>query len=388
MMVIIKKFPVALHQLFFFVAQLLILKVHGIEYSGSLAYIGAVSTIFAVVISLRWDIEIMVSKLQTLPDCLLDASMTIILMSVVISLVNHMIGQPVPIHIILSGLIIAVHELLVAILFVQKKIYRYSFARSIPAILLVYLSTIGYGPEIIWPISFLVSALFMFFHFGNLFKESILLINLNRFRSITFSRNLYATLSASLFTFFSGFFVIIISYFLDDGYVGLWSNTLRIFNSVFIFVLGACLPFLLISYRDQLMISGKIKRFFYFWALFFPFILLFFLVVKTYGMFILSQFTDFDIGLKGIHLSQIFLVGICISFVGSAQGLYQSINKSLILFFMIMITMAIGAPLILKASVSFIIFLNIFLFLTLALTGMVLAHLIYCMIFNSKEFKI
>ena len=128
-MVIIRKLPVVAHQLFFFSAQLLILKVHGIEYSGYLAYIGAISTIFSVIISLRWDIEIMVSKLKTLPDSLLDASVTIILMTIAISIVNFVFGSPIPIHIIFSGLIIAIHELLVAILFVQKKIYSYSLAK-------------------------------------------------------------------------------------------------------------------------------------------------------------------------------------------------------------------------------------------------------------------
>ena len=387
-MVIIRKLPVVAHQLFFFSAQLLILKVHGIEYSGYLAYIGAISTIFSVIISLRWDIEIMVSKLKTLPDSLLDASVTIILMTIAISIVNFVFGSPIPIHIIFSGLIIAIHELLVAILFVQKKIYSYSLARSIPAILLVYLSLIGYGPEIIWPVSFLLSTSLLFFYFGSLFKEVILSISITRLRSITFSQNINAALTASLFTFFSGFFVIIIRYFFDDEYVGLWSNALRIFNSFFIFLLGACLPFLLVSFRDQTQKAEKIKRFFYFWILFLPFILIFYVGVQNYGIFALSQFVKFDFDMTGVHLSHIFLIGIGMSFVGSAQGLYQAINKSLTLFLMIAIVMLAGFLLVFKVVVSFTIFLKVFLFVTFLLTGMVCVHLMYCLIFNSKHFTI
>ena len=388
MLAIIQKLPVAAHQIFFFLAQLLILKIHGIEYSGSLAYIGAVSAIFAIVISLRWDIEIMVSKLQTLPNYLTNASITVILMTFIISLINFIFGKPIHFHIIFSGSIIAFHEILVAILFVQKRIYRYSFARSIPAILLIYLSLIGYAPEIIWPASYLISVLFLFFSFISLFGEAISLMSLNRLMSINFSRNIHASITACFFTFFSAFFIIIINHFFDDRYVGLWSNSLRIFNSFFIFALGVCLPFLLASFRDQLNVSEKIKRFFYFWGLFLPFIFLFFLGVKNYGVFALSQFVDFDFELTGINLSHIFLIGIGISFVGSAQGLYQAINRSLTLLLMVIANMLLGALLVFKSIVSFTIFLQVFLFITLALTSMVFAHLMYCLIFNSKQLKL
>ena len=49
----IKNLPVVIHQIFFLTAQLLILYIYGIGYSGSLAYIGAVSTILAVLINLK-----------------------------------------------------------------------------------------------------------------------------------------------------------------------------------------------------------------------------------------------------------------------------------------------------------------------------------------------
>jgi len=383
-MVIIQKLPVVVHQLFFFAAQLLILKIHGIEYSGSLAFIGAVSTIFAVIISLKWDIEIMVSNLKTLPECILNASITVTLMTIIISFVNFALGFPVSFLLILSGLIIAIHEILVSILFVQKKIYRYSFARSIPAILLVYLSMIGYSPEVIWPASFLFSISILFFYFGSLFKEAVHMISINKLQNITLSKNIYAALTACFLTFFSGFFVVIIRYYFDDEYVGLWSNTLRIFNSIFVFVIGGFLPFLLVSFRDQPLISEKIKRFFYFWVLFLPFILLFFFGIENIGVFTLSKFMVFDFDLTGPHLSQIFLAGIGISFISSAQGLYQAINKSLTLLIMIAVTMAAGTLLVLNTVVSFIAFLQIFLLLTIALSGMIFMHLIYCVVSESK----
>ena len=59
---VIKKSPVVIHQLFFLFAQLLILQMNGIGYSGTLAYVGVVSTFLAVLINLRWEIEIIVNN--------------------------------------------------------------------------------------------------------------------------------------------------------------------------------------------------------------------------------------------------------------------------------------------------------------------------------------
>ena len=79
MIKIIKKSPVVIHQLFFLFAQLTILQLYGIGYSGTLAYVGAVSTFLAVLINLRWDIEIMVSNNTILHESLFDSSITIFL---------------------------------------------------------------------------------------------------------------------------------------------------------------------------------------------------------------------------------------------------------------------------------------------------------------------
>ena len=47
---------------------------NGIGYSGTLAYVGVVSTFLAVLINLRWDIEIMVNNQLALHESLFDSS--------------------------------------------------------------------------------------------------------------------------------------------------------------------------------------------------------------------------------------------------------------------------------------------------------------------------
>jgi hypothetical protein len=100
MISILKNFPVVIHQLFFLFSQLLILYTYGISYSGSLAYIGSVSTFLAILVCLRWDIEILVSQDQTLSENLHDASVTIASMTIIIVFLNTLFGNLIPIHII------------------------------------------------------------------------------------------------------------------------------------------------------------------------------------------------------------------------------------------------------------------------------------------------
>ncbi len=380
----IKNFPVVIHQLFFFFAQLIILYIYGIGYSGSLAYIGAVSTILAVLINLKWDIQIMVSNNQTLSESLLDASLTIFIMTIIISILNILVGSLLPIYILLSALAIGIHELLVSILFVQKKIIIYSLYRTIPALALVGFALIGYEPEFIWPASFFLSVIFLVIYFKNLFIKAFDNINISRIKNIKLITNINAAITATIFAFFSASFVIIINHFYGSDYVGLWANTIRIFNSVIIFLLAASLPFMLNMLKGKEFVYQKVRIFFYLWCLFLPLVVMSFFVVTNLGLFVFSLFQPINLDITNFHLSLIFLIGVSISFIGSAQGLYQAINKSIILLAMIIITILFGLIIINKISLSFTSLIEVFLFVVAALVLMTLAHLINYLIFKTR----
>ena len=384
MISIIKNFPVVIHQLFFLFSQLLILYIFGIGYSGSLAYIGAISTFLAVLINLRWDIEIMVNKSQRLSLSLSDASMTIIFMTFAILLLNVVFGSPIQIYIILSALAIAIHELLVSVLFIQKKIYVYSFFRTIPAISLISFALVGFEPEMVWPASFFLSVFFLVIYFRNLLKKAIVHMSLKRIKKIKLINKINAAITATTFSFFSALFIIIINYYYGDDYVGLWANTIRIFNSALIFLLAAGLPFALNMLRDKNFAFEKVMTFFYLWFLLLPLIVVSFFIVSNFGISIFSIFKTLDSEITNTNLSIIFLIGTAISFIGSTQGLYQAINKSITLFFMILITSLFGIFAILSFTLTFTVLIKIFLLLTMIIVSMILIHFIYLLTYKIK----
>ena len=382
MISIIKNFPVVIHQLFFLFAQLLILKVYGIGYSGSLAYVGTVSTFLAVIINLRSDIEIMIRSSQALYESLLDATGIILFMTLFILMLNIIFGSPISIYIIYSGIAIAMHELLVSILFVQKRIFTYSIFRTIPAIALIFFASIGYSAEIIWPAAFFVSVLFLLIYLKDLFKKAFRTITLNRIKKIKLIERVNASITATTFSFFAAFFVIIINFYFGDEYVGIWSNTMRIFNSLILFFLAACIPFMLNAMKDQDLDSQKVKAFFNLWILFIPLILFSYIVVSYWGVFIFSLMQSFDFEISNAQLRNIFLIGVAISFIGSSQGLYQALNQSIALLVMIFATVVIGLIFVYELTFSFAELIEIFLFLLFALVIMILVHLSFYLIYK------
>ena len=382
---VIKKSPVVIHQLFFLLAQLLILKMNGIGYSGTLAYVGVVSTFLAVLINLRWDIEIMVNNHLPLHESLFDSSVTIILMTFIVLFLNAIIGSPLPTNIILSAIIIAIHELLVSILFVQKKIYRYSLFRTIPAIALILFASFGLEAGIIWPVSFSISVLFLSIYFITLFKKAILGISIRRIKKITFQHKFYAAITASTFSFFSALFVIVINYYYGSDYVGLWSNTIRIFNSLLIFLLGASLPFVLNKIRDRKTNSEKVKTFLYLWILFCPLIILSLFIASNWGEYILSFFMTYDFEVSNMYLSYIVLIAAVISFVGSSQALYQGINKSIFLLGVIFISVIVSLICFFNNLDSFVTLVWAFLMSISVLLMIVLSHLIFILVSKTNK---
>ena len=388
MIKIIKKSPVVIHQLIFLFAQLTILQLYGIGYSGTLAYVGAVSTFLAVLINLRWDIEIMVSNHTTLHESLFDSSITIFLMTIIVSCLNVVFGSPLPIYIIFSAFFIAIHELLVSILFVQNKIYTYSIFRAIPAIALILFALIGFQAEIIWPASFFVSVFFLIIYLNALFIRAITELSIKRIKKIKFLQKFYAAITATTFSFFSALFVIIINFYYGNEYVGLWSNTIRIFNSLLIFLLGASLPFVLNEIRVKNNTSEKVKTFLFLWLLICPLIILSFFITSNWGVNILSLFVDYDFEVPSIYLGYIVLVAISISFVGSSQALYQGINKSIILLGFIFISATLGFIFILNFNQSFIALVELFLISIFTLAIMVLIHLLsLLLLFKTNDLK-
>jgi hypothetical protein len=215
-------------------------------------------------------------------------------------------------------------------------------------------------------------------YFSDLLKSSVFNINLERIKLISILPKLYAAITATVFLFASALFVVIISLNYGDEYAGLWSNSIRIFNSIIIFLLATLLPFTLNKLGDTNVAHEKMIVFFRLWVSILPLIILLFFVVLNYGNYIFSLFTSLNFNVTNVHLSYIFLTGVSISFIGSSQGLYQAMNKSIVLLCMVIVAQVIAFVVIYGSTFSFSSLVEIFLTFALFLVFLILTHLSYC----------
>jgi len=94
---------------------------------------------------------------------------------------------------------------------------------------------------------------------------------------------------------------------------------------------------------------------------------------------------SFDV--TNTHLNYIFLIGVAISFIGSSQGLYQAMHKSIVLLAMIVTSAIIGFIFIYNMDIIFTQLIVLFLFLIFNLVCMILLHLALYLIFNDSSYN-
>ena len=129
--------------------------------------------------------------------------------------------------------------------------------------------------------------------------------------------------------------------------------------------------------------SEIVKMFLYLWILFCLLIILSIFITLNWGEFILSFFITYDFEVSNIYLSYIVIIAVAISFVGSSQGLYQGINKSVFLLGMIFVSAIVGLIYFFNDLPSFISLLEVFLISIFTLVMMVLAHLLFVLVYKT-----
>ena len=81
MRALLKNFSVTYHQFIFFCVHLIILRFLGISYSGEIAYVAAITGVVAVIVSMRWDIEILVRSITNAKESFQKGFVTILLLT-------------------------------------------------------------------------------------------------------------------------------------------------------------------------------------------------------------------------------------------------------------------------------------------------------------------
>tara|TARA_B100002049_G_C16043082_1_gene359835 strand:- start:797 stop:1273 length:477 start_codon:yes stop_codon:yes gene_type:complete len=111
-------------------------------------------------------------------------------------------------------------------------------------------------------------------------------------------------------------------------------------------------PFVLSKVGQSKEISEKIKNYLSFWLFLIPLILITLIIVGFYGEDIFDIFLGSNIQVSSYIFLQILGVGVIQSFITLSQGIFQSINKSRFLTFVLLIGQLMGFYLLIFSKES------------------------------------
>lgn len=346
MRALLKNFSVTYHQFIFFFVHLIILRFLGVSYSGEIAYVAAITGVIAVIISMRWDIEILVQGIAKEKESFQKGLVTILLLTTSILLLSFLVVIIFDLGdyelLILSGCFVAINELICSSFFKRGKIYIYSLLRSLPAIFLLILAMYGFTPVHTWLLSFVFTAIVGFVILNISFEEIFKGITRIKISNIGLKEKFFPTLSAVVSALFFVFWVILLKIKAGEEAAGIWANSIRIFNSPLTFMVVAISPFVLSKVGESEEVSKKIKNYLSFWVFLIPLILITLIIVGFYGEDIFDIFLGSNSQVSSSIFLQIFAVGVIQSFITLSQGIFQSINKSRFLTIVLLIGQLMG----------------------------------------------
>lgn len=356
MRALLKNFSVTYHQFIFFFVHLIILRFIGVSYSGEIAYVAAITGVIAVIISMRWDIEILVQGIAKEKESFQKGLITILLLTTSILLLSFLVVIIFDLGdyelLILSGCFVAINELICSSFFKRGKIYIYSMLRSLPAIFLLILAMYGFTPVYTWLLSFVFTAMVGLVILNISFEEIFKGITRIKIGDIGLKEKFFPTLSTVVSALFFVFWVILLKIKAGEEAAGIWANSIRIFNSPLTFMVVAISPFVLSKVGQSKEISRKIKNYLSFWLFLIPLILITLIIVGFYGEDIFDIFLGSNSQVSSYIFLQILGVGVIQSFITLSQGIFQSINKSRFLTFVLLIGQLMGFYLLIFSKES------------------------------------
>ena len=331
-----------------FLANIFITQVRGLEYAGRLAVFAGISSFLAIILSLRWDSEILVKPLEKMISSLESGILTVLSLFLLILTIFFLLGLNLDSSrylflLVTSGALIALYELFLNSLLKVNNIKKYILFRLIPPVLLFLISFNGSSEEIAWLFSFLIPTVFLLA--STLEKFSLIEIRMKAL--LIFINNskdkIIPTISSLISNSIPLLWLLIVSALLGEAEAGIWINAYRIFSLPVAFCGAVILPFVLASIGDQ---NRSHKKF----SLMSRFnLILLIIAIITVGFSSVLGQASFSFLIKNdisIDRAIIFSI-IAISFMQYSlqywKEVYQSINRTKIFFFILVIELLLGS---------------------------------------------
>ncbi|MDB9885293.1 hypothetical protein OAC94_01655 [Gammaproteobacteria bacterium] len=244
-----------------FFSNLFITQNRGFDYAGELAIFMASTSFVAIIVGMRWDIEILTKSIDLAGKNILNGAFSIILLSSVLLLLylaTSLIQQNINYvfyAIVFSAFFLAFYELLSNFLLKLNKINFFLVFRCLPYILLMLFSSTQITlitSEIAWFCSILISFLMLVtISWGQLIRLKLFHLESLTSRIHALYSKIIPMISALITNSIILLWLLIIHRNFGEEIVGIWVNLYRIFPLPFALIGAVFLPFYLHSLSSK-----------------------------------------------------------------------------------------------------------------------------------------
>ena len=325
-----------------FIVNLYITRQQGFIYAGELAVFAGVSTFISIMLSMRWDIEILVKESQNLRESLSNGIITILIISIILLSISYLYfsyNQTLGfnIYLIYSAILIAFYELHMNIFLKKNEIVTFVILRLIPPILLVIFSIQDFLPSQSWFFSYFFSLIIFLFCVFCLHRDVWnLRVSLASFFH-KFVLMLAPTFSALIANSISVVWLISISYLFGSYEAGIWINAYRITSLPVVFCGAVVLPLVLVAVGNKNLNYDKYIIMFKFSFLLILLTLITILIFFVQGEQIFYHLTNQKSSLSSLLLLSILFISFMQYSIQYWKELFQSVNKTIIMLLILSI---------------------------------------------------
>ncbi len=325
-----------------FIVNLYITRLHGFVYAGELAVFAGVSTFISILLSMRWDVEILVKENNKLSESLSNGITTIFIFSFILLFVYFIFyslnrNDSFDIFLLYSAILIAFYELHINIFLKKNEIINFVVLRLVPPLLLVLFSIEGFTPGQAWFFSYLFSLLILlcsvfYFHNG-IWNISSSYISI--FQKIKLM--LPPTFSALIANSISVVWLISLTHIFGSYEAGLWINAYRITSLPIVFCGAVILPLVLVSIGDKSTNYAKYLTMFKYSFLLLLLTLISSIIFYLEGVSIFDTLTNQENSISVIFLLLVLFISFMQYFIQHWKDLFQSVNKTIAMLLILVI---------------------------------------------------
>ncbi len=373
----IRKIFIAIPLVIIFASNIFITQIKGFAFIGEIAVIAGLSSLGAIFIGHRADVEILANEVDDAIANLCNGLTGMILLIVIATpfLTTAYYLQVNMMYISIAALTcaLALNDMLSSFFLRRGNLYSYSIVRSFPSIILATIVIFMQSPELSWIFSYFISLIILLLIIYVQLRSAEIRFKLFSINTIRYLiSKLIPTITALICATGTVLWLIIITNKAGTESAGVWSNVYRIFSLPLIFLTATYLPIVLLKMGDLKTPFQKINETNKFSALFFFVSLVILLIASQWGSSIFSILTGSNELLVNSLLLSMIMFAVLKNFIGYHQSTFQVLKIDFILFGILILEIIFALLLSHSSEESNLEYIASYIFMTVGICALIL----------------